>query len=240
MFIFLTTCYMYHPSQKGDFGQADIDSLQGTLQNVPVQISMPNSSGRGSTLLYEATLTLKPCPVAGSNRMGSKPSDGDSKTGRHSLDNMRRSPYFSESFLQPPQSKADYARFQIEEPDEEGRFEVLSREEASRDVEKLLSLVQSFPSAAIKPQLTSNRSGSYPPLQAHHHHDLPHAALLLPYHELQLHELHNHHERLNRHLHHHHQVITRILRTKKKILIIFMFLTPKKMVSRQHVLQYHH
>lgn len=142
MFIFLTTCYIHHPSGKEDFGQAEIDSLQGTLQNIPVQISMPNSTGRGSTLLYEATLTLKPSPAPGGNRSISNPSDGDSKSRRHSLDNMRRSPYFSESFLQPPQSKSDYARFQIEEPDEESRFEVLSREEASRDVEKLLSRVQ--------------------------------------------------------------------------------------------------
>lgn len=141
MFIFLTTCYIYHPSEKGDLGQAEINSLQGTLQNVPVQISMPNSTGRGSTLLYEATLTLKPSSVSGSNRISGKQSDVDSKAGRHSLNNMRRSPYFSESFLQPPQSKADYTRFQIEEPDEETRFEVLSREEASRDVERLLEHV---------------------------------------------------------------------------------------------------
>lgn len=153
MFLFLTTCYIYNSSQKSGLEQPDINSLQGTVQNVPVQISMPNSNGRGSTLLYEATLTLKPTSSSGNNRTNSRPTDGESKVGKHSLDNMRRSPYFCDSFLQPSQSKADYARYQIEEPDDEGRFDVLSREEASRDVDKLLLRVRRTP---LSSQVSAN------------------------------------------------------------------------------------
>jgi hypothetical protein len=145
MFMFLTTCYMYHPSQRGDLGQGDMNSLQGTLQNVPVQITMPNPNGRGSALLYEATLTLKPSQSSGNNRMSPRPSEADSKTGKHSLDNMRRSPYFHDSFLKPPQrrqAKYDAEHSRMESPDQVEIIDIPSREEASRDVDKLLSRVR--------------------------------------------------------------------------------------------------
>jgi hypothetical protein len=143
MFLFLTTCYMYHPSQRPDPGPAGVNNLQGTVQNVPVQITMPNSNGRGSTVLYEATLTLKPTQPAESSRISSRPTDGDAKIGKHSLDNMRRSPYYHDALLKPPRRPA--AKYNGEHsPDEIEVMDIPSRDEASRDVDKLLSRVR-FP-----------------------------------------------------------------------------------------------
>ncbi|RDW91016.1 hypothetical protein BP5796_02181 [Coleophoma crateriformis] len=114
MFMFMTTCWMYqvpsmqhHQQQQVTSSAIPVGSLRGTMEHVPVQITMNNGNGESQAVIYEATLTLNPKqPPPTTSRPGlprSKSSLTDNartKTNaKESLKNMRRSPYFSTNLL---------------------------------------------------------------------------------------------------------------------------------------------
>ncbi|RDW58139.1 hypothetical protein BP6252_13550 [Coleophoma cylindrospora] len=114
MFMFMTTCWMYqvpslqhHHQQQATSSAIPVGSLRGTMEHVPVQITMNNGNGESQAVIYEATLTLKPKQTpATPSRPGlprSKSSVADDarmKTNaKESLKNMRRSPNFSTNLL---------------------------------------------------------------------------------------------------------------------------------------------
>ncbi len=180
MFMFMTTCWMYQlPSaqfvpqtkQLPLLSASDIPSgsFQGVMQQVPVQFNLKGVGGNSESVSYEATLTLKPVvqsegisrPLRGETRNRTSHNRGKvdmSESQKESLENMRRSPYFSSKLLRPPIEAVRYssrerdeeeARERMEarkndevrkEKGEERReFEAPSREEAEKDVGSLLS-----------------------------------------------------------------------------------------------------
>lgn len=192
MFMFMTTCWMYQlPSMQQPKATVDsspqipMSSFQGMMQQIPVQINMrdPNMSS-AQNVSYEATLTLKPIPQAtpvyslqpqGQGQMDLGPNlSGRSREhermtfGRNekfALENMRRSPYFSEKLLKKPiysypeRQKMEMEKEKIEEAKKKGESKYsredgrtyqsrssdgpkpLSREAASAGVQNILSEV---------------------------------------------------------------------------------------------------
>ncbi len=185
MFMFMTTCWMYQlpaarsapqTKQPPSLNASDNSSgsFHGVMQQVPMHFNLKGLGGNSDSLSYEATLTLKPVllpetvqvsrPVTGetSGRTSQGREKVDiSKTQKESLENMRRSPYFSLNLLRPPieavryggrERESEEARRRTEESEvrkneevrknkseERGDFEVPSRDEADRDIVNLLS-----------------------------------------------------------------------------------------------------
>jgi hypothetical protein len=163
MFMFMTTCYMYSlPPEANVASSAPIGSLHGVMEHVPIQISMNQDSGNSPTVAYEATLTLRPAPHVHSPRvedMRRKASHhersyaGERRENERSrLANMRRSPYFALALLEPPLHGEDDRRAEREEATRyrkgreeaksESAFELPSDQEASEEVDALLSRVR--------------------------------------------------------------------------------------------------
>lgn len=180
MFMFMTTCWMYQlPSaraapqtkQPPSLSGSDIPSgsFQGVMQQIPVQFNLKGPGGNSESVSYEATLTLKPIvqsegisrPLRGEARERTSHNRGKvdmSESQQESLENMRRSPYFSLKLLRPTVGSLQYSsrergeeeerrRMEVrkseevrkEKGEERREFEAPSREEAEKDVNNLLS-----------------------------------------------------------------------------------------------------
>ncbi|KAF8848282.1 hypothetical protein BDZ45DRAFT_606137 [Acephala macrosclerotiorum] len=173
MFMFMTTCWQYQlpakqPATSTSVSPIPMGSLQGIMQHMPLQINMKTPGSSTQTVTYEATLTLKPVEQP-PTRPDSEYIRKERKSSRHfvtsdqqkqSLENMRRSPYFSMRLLKPIMTETKLyhksrTRFASREWDgyeieaarkEKGESEVKppSREQASEEVDNILSQVSAL------------------------------------------------------------------------------------------------
>ncbi|CZR55514.1 uncharacterized protein PAC_05402 [Phialocephala subalpina] len=159
MFMFMTTCWQYQLPAKQPVATTSpipMGSLQGVMQHMPLQINMKTPGSGAQTVTYEATLTLKPVeqpptrPEMEYFRRERKSSRRfeTSNQQKQSLENMRRSPYFSMKLLKPITTETTrYYRTmpeimrEREEMKKKGEAEAKppSREEASEEVDNILS-----------------------------------------------------------------------------------------------------
>lgn len=166
MFMFMTTCYMYSlPPEANVASAAPVGSLHGVMKHVPIQISMSQDGGNSPTVAYEATLTLTPAPHVPSRNYDNEPfargkashhersyAGERRESERSRLANMRRSPYFALALLEPPLQGEDDRRAEREEATRykkgreeakgESAFELPSDQEATEEVDALLSRVR--------------------------------------------------------------------------------------------------
>lgn len=131
MFMFMTTCWMYqlpspptshtHTSQTprqpvgltSSGGSAGVSTFQSATSQHPMQFNLKGFGGMNGNENYEATLTLTPIRQSEGisrpfmeqehSRTAQKPSKtSPSNTQKETLENMRRSPYFSLDMLKQP------------------------------------------------------------------------------------------------------------------------------------------
>ncbi|KAH7319431.1 hypothetical protein BKA65DRAFT_514530 [Rhexocercosporidium sp. MPI-PUGE-AT-0058] len=144
MFMFMTTCWMYqlpspqtsHPSQtprqpigltsSEGSGGFTTSANQNAMGQPPMQFNLKGFGGMHGSEDYEATLTLTPIRQSEGvsrllreeqrSRTSHKPSKSSiNNTQKESLENMRRSPYFSLNLLKPPTVKPEmYMRESIQ------------------------------------------------------------------------------------------------------------------------------
>ncbi|PVH75274.1 hypothetical protein DL98DRAFT_320170 [Cadophora sp. DSE1049] len=163
MFMFMTTCWMYqlpsHQSgQQGHTGQtpkqppslsastAPSGTFQTAMSQPPMQFSLKGLGGMHGNEDYEATLTLTPIrqsegiswPLKAERERTShthrKERISIPDTQKESLENMRRSPYFSLNLLRPPVETARYSRTADDPASrmQEGEFRIVAEEERRR------------------------------------------------------------------------------------------------------------
>lgn len=187
MFMFMTTCWMYQlpsmqqPKSTDSSPQIPMGSFQGMMEQIPVQINMrdPNMSST-QNVSYEATLTLKPIPQAtpvyslppqGQGQMGPGPSSSGrsseperkqermifGRNERFALENMRRSPYFSEKLLKKPAfSYAERLKMELEKES----LEKVKKEEEAKYYREDGRTYQSAPRTSDEPKPLSREAAS--------------------------------------------------------------------------------
>ncbi|KAH7403238.1 hypothetical protein BKA64DRAFT_668595 [Cadophora sp. MPI-SDFR-AT-0126] len=141
MFMFMTTCWMYQlpsqvtsqPSHTGQIPRqppsltasgAASGTFPPAMSQPPMQFSLKGLGGIHGNENYEATLTLTPIrqsevisgPLKAERERTSQRREKMSmaETQKESLENMRRSPYFSLNLLRPPVETVRYSQSAID------------------------------------------------------------------------------------------------------------------------------